>query len=63
MFSFHNRSIARNPSSTNTYPNNRVNRAPWTSMSFAERGAQRTIRIAAGRMARPASMVEYPSTF
>ena len=42
--------IVRKPSSTKTYPENSVNRAPRASMSFADLGATRTMRKTAGRM-------------
>ena len=63
MFSFHSSSIVRKPSSTNTYPKRSVKRAPRLSTSFAERGAASTMQKAAGRIASPASTVEYSSTF
>ncbi len=40
-----------------------MTRAPWLLTSFAERGATSTIPTAPGRIARPESSVEYPSTF
>ena len=40
-----------------------MNRAPLDPTSFADRGATITMATAAGRIAAPASIVEYPSTF
>ena len=40
-----------------------MNRAPFVSTSFADLGATITMSTAAGRIAAPAEIVEYPSTF
>ena len=40
-----------------------MTRDPYVATSFAERGATSTIARAAGRIAAPASTVEYPRTF
>src|SRR5262245_36065067 len=48
-------SIVMKPSSTNTYPHNRVKREPLAAISFAERGAAITISTAAGRIDAPDS--------
>ena len=61
--SFQINSIQRNARNRKTYPKSNVKRAPRASTSFADRGATTTMTSAAGRIAAPASSVEYPRTF